>query len=448
MRVSVCIPVRDGARHVGEAIVSALAQNVAGLEVLVHDDASTDDTGAVVAALADPRLRYARHSAALGVTRNRDSLVAASRAPVIAWLDADDAYLPGMLARQLALIERNRHVALVHGAYHVVDGDGRRLPDWPALLGSDTIEPAADAFANLIAGNEMATSTVLVRRSRHAAGITARASSTDWALWLRAALRGDIAYTATPVARYRQHAATISRATAASGVRLSCDVAVIRELLRDERLPDRRAVSSRARAALAAKALAHAGELLSRGRQAASLRAVALAVRLDPATLGGTGVRLAACTARGDEYGCHRARRAILARLAERLHGTRHGERLRAAAATDPDWEATLARAAATLRRVIPADARVGAVTKWDPTLLALSGRKGCNFPDRRTLPDGYPRDGAAAVTHLEALHRAGLSHLAFPSVSWWWLEHYPELSERLGEPVHRDADLAVFELS
>jgi hypothetical protein len=95
----------------------------------------------------------------------------------------------------------------------------------------------------------------------------------------------------------------------------------------------------------------------------------------------------------------------------------------------------------------VPADACVGAVTKWDPTLLALSGRRGRNFPDRAALPDGYPRDGASAVAHLDAPRRDGLSHLAFTSASLWWLTHYPELAGRLGEPLHRDADLAVFEL-
>jgi len=117
------------------------------------------------------------------------------------------------------------------------------------------------------------------------------------------------------------------------------------------------------------------------------------------------------------------------------------------AAAGDPAWEATLARAAATLRRVVPAHACVGAVAKWDPTLLALSGHRGRNFPDRRALPDGYPRDGAAAVAHLDEQRRAGLSHLAFTSASLWWLEHYRELADELGEPLHRDAELAVYEL-
>ncbi|HEV2785389.1 MAG TPA: glycosyltransferase, partial [Solirubrobacteraceae bacterium] len=228
-RVSVLIPARDHAAFVGEAIASALAQDVDGLEVLVHDDASADDTAEVVAAhLADPRLRYERRPVALGVTRSRDALVAAARSPLIAWLDADDALLPGALARQVALLERHPQVALAHGAFHVVDDAGRRLSDWRAPFAADTIEPAARAFANLLAGNEITTSTVVMRRSAYVAGLPALPSSSDWALWLRAALRGAVAYSAQPVARYRQHANTISRATTAGGRRLRCDIAVVR----------------------------------------------------------------------------------------------------------------------------------------------------------------------------------------------------------------------------
>ncbi|HTN23861.1 MAG TPA: glycosyltransferase family A protein, partial [Solirubrobacteraceae bacterium] len=295
-RVSVLIPARDHARHVGEAIASALAQDVDGLELLVFDDASADGTAAVVGAVADPRLRYVRHPAPLGVTRNRDRLAAAARAPIIAWLDADDALLPGALARQVALLERHPRVALAHGAFHVVDGDGRRLPDWPARAACDTIEPPAAAVANLLAGNEVVTSTVVMRRSAYAAGLPARASSSDWALWLRAALRGDVAYAAAPAARYRQHPDTISRRTSGAE-RLRCDIAVVGELLRREgaRVPRRIG-----RAGLAARALAHAGDLLTRGERSASLRAVALAAALDPVALGPLAPRLALCTARGD----------------------------------------------------------------------------------------------------------------------------------------------------
>src|SRR5213079_2612156 len=94
-------------------------------------------------------------------------------------------------------------------------------------------------------------------------------------------------------------------------------------------------------------------------------------------------------------------------------------------ASRDPDWDAALARIAGTLRAVTPPDAVLGTVTKRDPTLLRLSGRRGRNFPERAALPAGYPANSAAAVAHLEQQRAAGLSHLVFPGASLWWLDHY-----------------------
>jgi hypothetical protein len=293
---------------------------------------------------------------------------------------------------------------------------------------------------------------VVARRSCHER-FHPRGSSSDWEMWLRAALRGDVAYTAAPVARYRQHAATISRAASHSGERLRCDLRVARRILREERarISDRRGAVRTARAALAAKALIHAGDAFTGGRRAESLRSVALAGRLAPRTTGDLIPELLMATARGDDYASYRCTKALLGRLADRLDGTRYGGRLRRAAANDPAWDATLARISETLRRVVPPAALVGSVTKWDPTLLRLSRRRGRQFPDRRALPDGYPRESATAIDHLESLRREGLSHLVFPSASFWWLEHYAGFARHLGESyvlLWRDDDCVVYDLA
>ena len=141
---------------------------------------------------------------------------------------------------------------------------------------------------------------------------------------------------------------------------------------------------------------------------------------------------------------------ALLDRLAGALVGTRYGDVLAARTAPDPDWDALLARVASTVRTVTPTDAVLGTVTRWDPTLLHLSGRDGRNFPDRASLPGGYPADDATALAHLEQMRAQGLSHLVFPQTSFWWLDHYAGLAERLraaGPPVHKDDECVVFDL-
>ena len=450
--VSVCVPAHNQASYIAGALRSALHHDL-DLEVLVQDDASTDATAGVVRALADPRVRYARNDRRLGVAATRNVLLDRARGTYVAWLDADDEHLPGLLARQVDALAADPAIGLAHGGFHVIGAGGERLADWPAPLERDTVEPAQVAFGHLIAANEMATSTVVVPRERHRATGGFRpqigASSTDWDAWLRIVRDGGVAYFAAPVARYRQHAATISAATAPGGERLRCDIAVVRRALREH--PPGRATAATANAALAAKALDHAGDRFTRGDRLRAARAVALAARLAPDAVGPHAPRLLLATLRGDEDAAFRANRRSLAALADRLAGTRYGARVRRAAAGDPEWDATLERIAGALRRTLPGDAVVAAISKWDPTLLRLIGRAGRNFPDRRLMPDGYPRDGAAAVAHLEQLRReAGVTHLVVPDAYAWWLEHYAPFADHLDERYRRapgGPDCVVFDL-
>jgi glycosyltransferase involved in cell wall biosynthesis len=101
--VSAVIPVHNGERYLAEAIESALGQTVAPLEVIVVDDGSTDDC-AGVAARYGFRVRYVRQPrAGAGAARNRGADLALGE--YIAFLDADDLWVPDKLERQLAAFE-------------------------------------------------------------------------------------------------------------------------------------------------------------------------------------------------------------------------------------------------------------------------------------------------------------------------------------------------------
>ncbi|MEA2311571.1 MAG: hypothetical protein QOE28_1539 [Solirubrobacteraceae bacterium] len=442
MRVSVCVPARDAAPYLGAALASALSQDIDGLEVVVVDDGSTDATAELLAGVDDSRLVWRRIEAA-GVAAARTACLALARGEYVAFLDADDVLAPGSVAARIALLDAEPEVALVHGAHAVIDEDGRALGGWGAPFAADTIE--ADAFGQLVCANEVATTTAMARRAAFP-GFDGRggASSSDWDAWLRLALRGPVAYLARPLASYRQHERTISRATVPGGERLRCDVRVAARALRAAAgRPDAPLLRRRATAALAAKALLHAGDAYTRGERGAAGAAVRAAARLAP--WDGWG-RLAAATARADDVACERLTKAGLAALAGRLDGTRFGARVAALAAPDPAWSAELTHAGRAAAAHTPPGAILAAIAKWDPALLAASGRGGCNLPDRALLPGGYPRDGTEAVAHLEALRRErGVTHVVVPAVSGWWLERYPELARRLGAPGYEDGRCAIF---
>jgi glycosyltransferase involved in cell wall biosynthesis len=107
--ISVIIPVFNRAHSVGLAIDSALAQSCDGdqVSVTVVDDGSHDDLAAALKPYGD-RVTLLRHAKNAGAAAARNTGVANSNADYVAFLDSDDTWLPGKIAKQLADIRRNK----------------------------------------------------------------------------------------------------------------------------------------------------------------------------------------------------------------------------------------------------------------------------------------------------------------------------------------------------
>ena len=207
--ISVILPVRDRAASVGRAIASVLAQDYAPLELIVVDDGSSDETARVVRGFGSRATLIVQPPAGAYAARNRG--LAASRGALVAFIDSDDAWLPGRLARQVALMRPG--VDLVFG--DVVHVTAPRAGAPRTGLTSFAIAPphrgrAAAAFAWC---NFVPTSSVLVRRSAlEAAGGFSEAQplSADYLAWFRIALRGGLDFVDAPVAEYTVHSEGIS----------------------------------------------------------------------------------------------------------------------------------------------------------------------------------------------------------------------------------------------
>jgi glycosyltransferase involved in cell wall biosynthesis len=104
------------ARLLARAVRSVLAQTYTGWELIVVDDASTDDTPEVVAGFADPRIRYRRNQRSLGPSGARNAgILAAGPTRYLAFLDDDDEWTPRKLERQLALFREGPPDLMVVG---------------------------------------------------------------------------------------------------------------------------------------------------------------------------------------------------------------------------------------------------------------------------------------------------------------------------------------------
>lgn len=123
MLVSVIIPTYNYGPYIEEAVQSALDQGIDDLEVIVVDDASTDDTLERLARCTDPRLRVAALAHG-GVCAARNHGLSVARGRYIAFLDADDRWRPGKLDRQLAILEREPDVGMVFTNFRRFGPDG------------------------------------------------------------------------------------------------------------------------------------------------------------------------------------------------------------------------------------------------------------------------------------------------------------------------------------
>ena len=121
--VSVCIPTFNAAAWIVDCIGSALAQSYQNLEVLIVDDASTDETVKLIRAIHDPRIRLEINPQNIGLAPNWNRCIELSRGNFIKFLFHDDMLYPDCVEKMMQLILSNEHIGLVFSPRDIILGD-------------------------------------------------------------------------------------------------------------------------------------------------------------------------------------------------------------------------------------------------------------------------------------------------------------------------------------
>ena len=208
--VSVVMAAKNYARFLPAAVESVFAQTVADWELLVVDDGSTDATPAAVKPfLADRRVQCVR-SDRLGQSRAKNLGVGLSRGEVIAFLDADDAWKPTKLEKQLALLAAKPAVGVAFCLRELIDEAGNRLPQ----PGHAPPPPTGRVLDEIFVRNFVCFSSVAVRREvfdRVGGFDPGLDLSIDYDLWLRAAAHYEFDYVPEELVLYRTGHGNLSK---------------------------------------------------------------------------------------------------------------------------------------------------------------------------------------------------------------------------------------------
>jgi glycosyltransferase involved in cell wall biosynthesis len=284
--VSICLPAFNGADWIGEAIDSALAQTHEALELVVVDNHSTDGTPDVVAAYDDERIRLIVNDATFGAPENHNLAVRAARGALVKFLHHDDRLAPTCLERMVPVFEESSRVGLVFSRREVVvDPADAKAVAWRERFATlhhplgplDRVNSGPALLARYLPGlggpqlpNWLAEpSSVMVRASaldRVGLFTTRMRQSWDVELWLRIMASSDVGFVDEPLALYRYHASSLTRANA-SEQRDWLDLAWLYEgLLAIDELGEARALVRRDRRRETARLVRRSAARLARRR--------------------------------------------------------------------------------------------------------------------------------------------------------------------------------------
>ncbi|MEK8053345.1 glycosyltransferase [Ideonella sp. DXS22W] len=219
--ISVVIPAYNASSFLPTTLRSVLSQEGFELDVIVVDDGSSDDTAASIRK-GYPQVRLLQQSNA-GVAAARNHGLAQAQHEWVAFVDADDVWLPGKLQAQWAQLQRQPEAQMGYTAWRVWHTDDIEpaadllLDVVQAGLAGDAAQHFAGAsgwiYPELLADCVVWTSTVLARRSLllDLGGFDAGLRiGEDYDLWLRASRLTPILRVPRPLALYRHHGSNIT----------------------------------------------------------------------------------------------------------------------------------------------------------------------------------------------------------------------------------------------
>jgi glycosyltransferase involved in cell wall biosynthesis len=204
--VSVIIPTYNRAHLLGRSLRSVLNQTYQDFEIIVVDDASTDDSETVILSLDNEKIRYLRHEKNKGATAARNTGIKAAKGSYIAFQDSDDEWLPEKLEKQMKVFESAPpEVGVVYTGYYKISGNN--ITYAPS---SYFTKKEGNLYQQLLKVNHLSTQCILVYKhclEKVGSFDENLPRHQDWELAIRLAKHFEFKFIDEPLAIvYRDHA--------------------------------------------------------------------------------------------------------------------------------------------------------------------------------------------------------------------------------------------------
>lgn len=209
LRLSICITTYNRGSTLAETLRTVLNQSYKDFEVVVIDDASTDETPEVVCSIGDARLRYTRNAVNVGLIANKNRAIEEAKGDVIAIYHDHDLYHPDLVRRSMEILDEYPKVGAVCAAAHIVNADDPTQILSTIHLNFGEVTPGATVRRALFHHwrCKIVGPTTMVRRSCYEQlGVfnPEYGGAADRDFWLRVFRYWDLGYIAEPMARLRQ----------------------------------------------------------------------------------------------------------------------------------------------------------------------------------------------------------------------------------------------------
>ena len=207
-RISVIIPVYNGAKTIKKTIQSVLNQTFQDLELIVINDGSTDHTLSVIEEISDPKIKVYSYPNA-GVSHARNQGISHAQGEYISFIDADDLWTPDKLELQYQALVNNPSAQIAYSWMDWIDEDDRFLR--PAAR----MSLEGNIYANLLVIDFIGCGSnplILQQSLLEVGGFDPHLrGGEDWDLWIRLAARYGFVCVRSPQILYRQVATSVSK---------------------------------------------------------------------------------------------------------------------------------------------------------------------------------------------------------------------------------------------